>query len=95
MPAFHRVEVEKEDEGLCGEGVKNGGRTALSESWVGNGFSNFDERADGAERRKKVSWCGFEALEETRSKGMLPVPTTVMVPWLICVPLTYVRSFRS
>ena len=30
----------------------------------GKGFSDFDERADGAERRRKMSWWGFEALKE-------------------------------
>ena len=32
------LEVEKEDEGLRGDGVENAGRTALSESWMGKGF---------------------------------------------------------
>lgn len=56
------------------------GRPSPSPEWE-RGFRIFDERADGAERREKVSWCRFETLEETRSKGMLPVPTMVMVPW--------------
>lgn len=30
--------VKKEDEGLCGDGVDNDGRTALSESWMERGF---------------------------------------------------------
>lgn len=32
------LEVEKEDEGLCGDGVENAGRTALSDSWIERGF---------------------------------------------------------
>ena len=80
------LEVEKEDEGLCGDGVDNAGRMALPESWMERVFLILTRELMERSVEKNVL-VGVEALEETRSKGLLLVPTTVIVPWLICVPL--------